>query len=142
MRAQIPDFRMLVVGAGPEAAQVECFSKEHPWLTYLGPKYDRELVTIFGLVRLLLIPGAVGLSALDSFALETPLVTTEIQAHGPEIDYLDSGENSWIIQGGDDPERYATHVVKLLQDDELRNDLVAGCRQAAGIYTIEKMVSS
>lgn len=142
VRDQIPDFKMLVVGAGPEAVEMENFSKAHPWLIYLGPKYDRELVAIFGLAKLLLIPGAVGLSALDSFALETPLVTTGDQAHGPEIDYLESGKNAWIVEGGDDPERYAAQVVRLLKDNGLRDELVAGCRLAAGIYTIEKMVAN
>lgn len=142
VRHQIPDFKMLVVGAGPEAVEVENFSKTHPWLIYLGPKYDRELVALFGVAKLLLIPGAVGLSALDSFALETPLVTTGDQAHGPEIDYLESGKNAWIVEGGDDPERYAAQVVRLLNDNELRDELVAGCRLAADIYTIEKMVAN
>ncbi len=142
VKNQIPDFKMLVVGAGPESAEVENFSKAHPWLIYLGPKYDRELVAIFGLAKLLLIPGAVGLSALDSFALETPLVTTEDQAHGPEIAYLESGKNAWIVAGGDDPERYAAQVVRLLKDNGLRDELVAGCQLAAGIYTIEKMVAN
>lgn len=142
IKAQIPDFKMLIVGAGPEARQVENFSKQHPWLIYLGPKYDHDLVVLFELARLLLIPGAVGLSALDSFALETPLVTTELQAHGPEIDYLESGINAWVVEGGDDSERYATEVVRLLKDESLRNELIAGCQLAAGKYSIEKMVSN
>ena len=40
-----------------------------------------------------LLPGAVGLGVLDSFAFDVPLVTVDLPYHGPEIDYVRDGEN-------------------------------------------------
>ncbi|MHB8772542.1 MAG: glycosyltransferase family 4 protein [Syntrophales bacterium] len=142
IREKIPDFEMLFIGAGPESAGVRMAAEQYGWIHYLGPRFDEARVPFFMLAKLSLMPGIVGLAVLDSFALETPLVTTNVPYHSPEIDYLADGVNGIIVQDSDDLGAYASRVVHLLQNDEARLKLVEGCRRARGNYTIEGMAAN
>jgi glycosyltransferase involved in cell wall biosynthesis len=86
------------------------------------------------------MPGVVGLTVIDSFALEVPMVTVDLPGHGPEIDYLTHGVNGIMLPTGTTPKEYAQAVHDLLADDALHERLQDGCRQGAQTYTIEKMV--
>ena len=88
----------------------------------------------------MLLPGVVGLSVLDAFAMEVPLVTIELSGHGPEIDYLRDGENGLKLPAGTGPQGYAEAVAALLSDGARYERLKEGCRSAAQVYTLEAMV--
>jgi glycosyltransferase involved in cell wall biosynthesis len=141
IRKYVPDFELIVVGAGSEQKMIEEAAQRHPWLHYLGPRFGEEKVALFALSKVQLIPGAVGLGVLDSFALETPLVTLADSSHGPEIDYLKSGVNGLMVDPGDDPVvSFADVVIRLMRDEAIRQELVAGCQSAGRLYTIDEMV--
>jgi len=135
----IPDFEMIFIGAGPEDKKVKEAAQKHAWIHYVGPKFDEEKVPYFMLSKLFLMPGLVGLTILDAFALETPLVTTNIPYHSPEIGYLINGVNGVMVRESDDPAVYAAQVANLLKDDKARERLVSGCKVAREKYTIEDM---
>lgn len=141
VRAELPGFELVVVGAGPEAGKFREAARRHPWIHYVGPRFDEAKVPFFAASRLLLMPGLVGLAVLDAFALETPLVTTAVDYHSPEIDYLENGVNGVIVEPADDPGLYARAVVELLRDDARRARLVQGCRAARERYTVEDMAA-
>lgn len=136
----VPDFEMIFIGAGPDEKRVKVAAEKFEWIHYLGPKFDDEKVPYFMLSRLFLMPGLVGLAILDVFALETPLITTNIPYHSPEIDYLIDGVNGIIVRESDDASVYAAQVSNLLKNNEAREKLIAGCRAAREKYTIEEMV--
>ena len=136
----VPDFEMIFIGAGPEDSKVKVAAKKHKWVHYVGPKFDEEKVPYFMMSKLFLMPGLVGLAVLDAFALETPIVTTDIPYHSPEIDYLIDGFNGVIVKETDNSSVYAAHVSYLLRNDDVRCKLVAGCRASREKYTIEEMV--
>ena len=136
----VPDFEMIFIGAGPDDGRIKTAAKKVEWIHYPGPKFNEEKVPYFILSKLLLMPGAVGLSILDAFALETPLITTNISNHGPEIDYLVDQINGVIVQESNDPSIYANQVSNLLKNDKTRERLIEGCRAAREKYTIEEMV--
>ena len=92
----------------------------------------------FRLARLCLLPGAVGLAIVDAMAYETPLLTTRSPDHGPEIGYLDPGENGWMTDCLS--EDYAAAINHLLSDADLRMRLVEGCRRTASRITLGNMV--
>jgi glycosyltransferase involved in cell wall biosynthesis len=140
IRRSVPDFEMIFMGAGIDAALVRQAAIRHSWIKYIGPKFDHEKVPYFLLSKLFLLPGVVGLAVLDAFALGVPLVTTAVAGHGPEIEYLDDERNGIIVQEANSPEAYAGAVTALLKDEERRRTLVAGCHAAADIYTVENMV--
>jgi glycosyltransferase involved in cell wall biosynthesis len=139
IRARIPDFCMLFIGAGPDDYLVKRFCKDHQWALYLGPLFGREMVKYCVMAKLLLMPGAVGLAILDAFAMRTPIVTTNMPFHGPEIDYLMSGSNGLLVAPADDVDRYASAAVGLLADRIRLAQLAQACEKSAAYFTIENM---
>jgi glycosyltransferase involved in cell wall biosynthesis len=75
------------------------------------------------------------LSILDTFALGTPLVTTNAVGHGPEIEYLKNNVNGIMVADTNDPQVYADAAILLLENEEMRQLLVSGCQAARNIYT-------
>lgn len=141
VKRQVPDFEMLFIGSGPDRHVVEEAAARNPWMHDLGPQFDDDKVPYFRLAKLLLMPGRVGLGILDCFALETPLVTTAVSYHGPEIDYLENGVNGVMVQETDLPTAYANRVAELLTGHTAFERLTIGCRQSAHRYTIENMAT-
>lgn len=141
IRSQVPDFHMLFLGTGPEATLVEAAAREHQWIHYLGARFGMEKVAAFALAKLQLMPGVVGLGVLDSFALETPMVTTSRPGHGPEIEYL-TPERGVIVADTDDPARYANEVTALLGDVRRLSAMRRACAEASHIYTMDTMVDN
>lgn len=141
IRRQIPDFEMIIIGGGVDAPMVEQAAAQYPWIHYVGPKFDREKVPYYAISKLFLMPGLVGLGILDTFALETPLVTTQIPLHSPEISYLENGVNGLMVDSASNPQVYANAVIRLLLNEDVRQKLVDGCRSVRNVYTVEIMVS-
>jgi glycosyltransferase involved in cell wall biosynthesis len=139
IRAQVPDFQLLVIGGGPEAHLIERAAADHDWIHALGPKFGLEKTELVSLAKVWLLPGLVGLAVLDSFVYEVPMITTNLSFHSPEIDYLINGENGLILDDPEDVEAYARSAVKLLTDTQARLKLVEGCRRSKNEYSIEKM---
>lgn len=139
IRKQVPEFELVVIGAGPKAALVTAFCKQHAWAHAVGAKQGSDMVALVSLARVMLNPGAVGLSLVDSFACRVPLFTTECGLHGPEIDYLVDQQNGVITSNS--VVAYAGAVSSALKDPAFLTRLQSGCDEAAGRYTMEKMVS-
>lgn len=139
IKDKIPDFNLILIGSGIEADKVKKAAEENTWIHYPGPKFGSERVVYFKISALQLMPGAVGLGILDSFALETPIVTTEYPFHGPEIDYLENWKNGVITKN--DLQVYADTVVNVLMTDKYLQ-LTEGCRNASELYTMQSMVEN
>jgi L-malate glycosyltransferase len=132
-------FHFVLIGDGVEAGNIRDFCRVNPsWAHYVGPRYGRDKAKYFKIAHCQLMPGAVGLSIVDSFAFLTPLITRDIPQHGPEIDYLKNGENGLMTPNS--AEAYVDAVVGYIQDEDWRGRLVQGCLEARGQYTIENMV--
>jgi len=131
---------MIFIGGGIDAYLIEDAAREHSWIHYLGPVFGDEKIPLFAISKVFLMPGLVGLNILDTFALETPLVTTDVPFHSPEIEYLIDGENGRMVEKSDDPKIYGDAVIDLLINDSERQKLIVGCRTARERYTLETMV--
>lgn len=139
VREQVPDFQLLVVGAGSDGERLRASTLADPWIHWAGVRRGREKVALLACSAVMLIPAAVGLGLLDSFALQVPLVTTDCRGHGPEIAYLRNGINGIMTAFSVDD--YAAAVAGLLAHPDELSRLEAGCRASADLYTIEKMVA-
>ena len=117
-------------------------AKKYKWIHYLGPTFGYGLIPYFLISKLLLMPDSIGLVVLDAFSLLTPVVTTNVNYHSPEISYLVNGVNGVIVDSNNDPDIYADKVIKLLNDEDKRQQLIEGCRIARKQYTIENMVDN
>jgi glycosyltransferase involved in cell wall biosynthesis len=142
IKKEVSDFEMIFIGAGDEQFIIEEATKKHKWIHYLGAKFGDELIPYFKFSKLLLMPGLVGLVILDSFSLLTPLVTTNVNYHSPEISYLVNDINGIMVDSTDDPVVYADKVIELLNDEDKRQKLIEGCKIAREQYTIENMVDN
>jgi glycosyltransferase involved in cell wall biosynthesis len=140
IRRQIPDFELLIIGAGPEEHDVEVATRKNQWIRWVGPKFDMDKVAYVMLAKVMLLPALVGLAVIDSFALEVPLVTIDSVEHGPEVDYLRNGVNGLNLPAQTGAEEYASAVASLLHNDSLQGSLREGCREAAATYTLEEMI--
>jgi L-malate glycosyltransferase len=138
VREQVPDFEFLMVGAGPHTPLVAAFCRQYPWAHALGARRGADMVAAVSLARVMVNPGAVGLTMVDSFACEVPLFTTDCGVHGPEIDYLVNHQNGVMTENSVDV--FARAVARGLQDREFWTRLHEGCVQSAQRYTMEGMV--
>ena len=139
IRERVKDFHFFVVGDGVEAGIVKDFAKENEdWFHWVGSQYGKNKIKYFKLARFQLLPGTVGLHIIDSFAFETPIITTKSTSHGVEVDYLVNGKNGFMT--ANNLKDYVTAAVNVATNLELRKRLFAGCRESARKYTIENMV--
>lgn len=139
VRRRVPDFHLLVIGGGPDQPLVEAAAQQHAWVHALGPRFGAEKTLLARLGRVFLMPGLVGLGVLDSFSYGTPMVTTDVPYHSPEIDYLKDGVNGVIVKEAEDVDAYADAVARILTDEDWRAHLQAGAAEALQTYTIEAM---
>lgn len=140
IKNNIPGFEMIFLGAGPEDYKITEASKNHSWIHSLGAKFNEDKVPFFKMADILLMPGLVGLAILDSFAMQTPIITTDYPFHSPEIEYLEDGVNG--IMTKNDVVSFSQNIVQLLKDNSKLKLLNIGCIKSAKKYTLENMVDN
>lgn len=140
IRAQVPGFELLLVGAGPQKSTVEAFCKEYAWAHFAGMLKGPDKVRALTCATVMLNPGLVGLGILDSFVCEVPMVTTDCGLHSPEIVYLKSGVNGLMTENTSVD--YVQTCVATLKNKTLLDVLRAGCKQSASLYTVENMAKN
>lgn len=137
LREQVPNFELLVAGAGPERAWVEQAARRHDFIRYVGMVRDARKARCLVSADLVLNPGLVGLGILDAFVAGLPLVTTDCKLHSPEIAYLESGRNG--LMTANDLECYVSSCLRLILDREARARMGAAAAESADEYSIERM---
>jgi len=137
---RLPDFTLIVAGDGPLRPMVERLATQEPWLRYVGRASDADKAVLARISQAIVMPGGVGLVAVDAFALETPIVTTDSPAHGPEFEYLEDGRNAIIA--GNTEYAYANAMATALTDTKLRSRLEGRCRIEAERYSVETMATN
>jgi glycosyltransferase involved in cell wall biosynthesis len=135
---RLPSFHLLLGGGGPDQLLAEDAARRHAFVHYLGPLHDPRKAAVYGLARLVAMPGLVGLALVDAFQHHVPLITTTHPYQAPEIDYLEPGVNGMITE--DTVEAFAQGIYRLAMDDDSHAKLVAGCQSAAQSITFDDMV--
>lgn len=138
-RDTVGDFELVVAGTGPDAGIVRAAADRYPWIHAVGPVFGATKAAFGKLADVMLMPGLVGLAVLDSFALETPMLTIAVPYHSPEIEYLQDGVNGVVLPAEASPPAYGTAVAALLRDHGRLAVLRRGCRDSAGRYTVAEM---
>ena len=138
--ARVEGFELHVVGAGPLEALVREAADRHPWLVCHGALYGEGRARLLASSQAILMPGLVGLVAIDSFHFGAPLITSHAGQHSPEIAYLEDGVNALFDAADGTPASYAALVTRFLSEPGLAAALREACASSAATYTIERMV--
>jgi len=137
---RLPGFRLLVAGDGADRGLLSAeASLGNSPVVALGHTVGRQVALLGAVSDVMLMPGRVGLCAVDSFVLRTPILTTDWSWHAPEFEYLDNGRNAVVTPN--DQEAYAAAVLTLLNDPVRLGSLRSACRQDADDYTIDSMAA-
>ena len=139
IQREIPEFRLVVLGGGPERVLVQQAANWNPAVIYVGPKFGGDRAVYYRMASLFLNPGLVGLGILDAFAAGLPSVTTTYPYHSPEIEYLGDGYNGVITRSSADSFGYA--VASLLKDCGRLAAMRVNASESAQKYTIEAMAT-
>lgn len=139
VRERVPDFELLIVGAGPSEGELRARAKTRPWIKLAGARFGADKAELMSLAKLFLMPGLLGLAILDSGVLGLPLVTTAFPWHSPEIAYLEEGVNGIKVADWEDERAYADSVADLLLDGPRLARMSEASRARATGYTIEAM---
>lgn len=113
-----PDFRLKIVGDGPERAKLEQLSKELDLtnhVDFLGERSDvSELLPQAGFFVSSSLSEGISLTLLEAMAVGLPVVTTDVGGN-PEI--VVEGKTGLLVQPGS-PEKLALAMRALLKDQE------------------------
>ena len=133
-----PNFRLVVIGSGPQANLIRDTMKDQPHLRYAGPLFGQDKAICYRLSEFILNPGLVGLAILDAFAAGRPLLTFADSLHSPEIAYLEHENNGLLINGN--TTALAETILGLLEDRPRLARLSDGARRSTARYGVEDMV--
>ncbi|MCC9075489.1 glycosyltransferase family 4 protein [Litorilinea aerophila] len=106
LRSRYPDLRWCVIGDGPAREALAGLVRAHQvedLVVWVGALYDEEaLAPWFLSARLLIHPGAIGLTLLHAFGYGLPVVTHgDLAQQMPEIAALEPGVNGLVFTPGD-----------------------------------------
>ncbi|AZN36847.1 glycosyltransferase family 4 protein [Iodobacter ciconiae] len=140
IKEKIPDFEMILAGDGIDRHLVEAFCAEHSWAKYVGLVKGMAKAEILAVADLMLNPGLVGLSILDSFVCATPMLTTDCGLHSPEVVYLNHGVNG-IFSKNTLPD-YSAAVVNLFNNADKLAEMKVACLQSSRYFNVENMAKN
>jgi glycosyltransferase involved in cell wall biosynthesis len=138
IHSAVPDFGLIIAGTGVQEDLIVQAAKERPWLAYIGRVGPDDMAVLASIAHLLLVPGRVGLIAVDSFALGLPIVTTRWPYHAPEFDYLTDNLNARVTD--DNVGAFSAAVQALLRDPSAIDALRERCLAEAGRYDMAGLV--
>lgn len=138
IKRQVKNFHFILVGSGEEEKKVKEYSaRNREWFHFVGPQYGIDKIRLFKLAHFQIMPGGVGLNIVESFALLTPLITTNHNSHGPEMIYMENGINGIVTI--DDLEIYVGAIVGVTRDKSALTRLTEGCKVVRNTYSVENM---
>ena len=139
IRALVPDFEFLAIGGGSQQSLFDDAAAKHHWIHSMGPIYSNERIRLASIGSVALMPGKVGLNVVDAFALGLPTITTDIDYHSPEIDYLKDGGNGIVVRNNPTAAEYAQGVARVLGDATLRARLRTAAMVSGRELSIDDM---
>lgn len=123
-----PGLGLVIVGSGVKAERLQTLNTKNT--LYLGEVHDPQQIRIskiFKMADVFSIPGHVGLGLNQAFYWGLPVVT-EAGGQPPEIHYLVSGRNGFIVPNNDKSE-LKRRILQLLNDDTLRAEFAANAKR-------------
>jgi glycosyltransferase involved in cell wall biosynthesis len=139
VREQVPDFALLVAGAGASEDWVRSRQSQGAPVVPLGRVDGSRKALALRAADIMMIPQWVGLVAVDSLVAGRPIITTAHPSHSPEFVYLQSGRNALI--SSHDVDAYAATVIRILTTPSELAALQQHARDDSHHYSMTHMVS-
>jgi glycosyltransferase involved in cell wall biosynthesis len=139
IKKEIPDFILLICGDGIKRDEISKLTRDFDWIILTGPVFNDKKSAILKISKIMLLPGLVGLAVLDAFAAGIPIITTNIDYHSPEIEYLRTSDAGIIVNQTNDVNLYSKTVINLLKDDTKLNSYKEKALISSNLYSIENM---
>ncbi len=131
---------VLIVGSGPEEAQLRSLARGAAWCHFPGQMYDTgALSRIFRMSDAVVIPGYVGLAVNHAFAHGLPVITCHSETHSPEIEYIQDGLNGLIMPS---LQELGSGLLHFATSGELRRSLAAGALRSRDKLDLQRMVDA
>ena len=140
VRKKIPEFNLVLAGAGMSQNIAEEAAQKHEFIHYVGPQFGEDKTAYYALSRFVAFPGLLGLGIVDAFHYSVPSVVTDYRFHSPEISYLADGENAILTE--DSVENFADTMIRICQDDKLHATIKQGCDIWSQKITIDAMAEN
>lgn len=136
VHASMPDFRLVLAGAGPQEADVRRSAEARSYARLVGRADAGRLAQLSTVTSAVLIPGRVGLVAVDALALGLPIITTNYPFHAPEADYLTPGIDSvWTDMSA---EAFARGVLDTLENQGRLDALALAANRRGQQFSVEQ----
>lgn len=128
-----PSVKILIGGRGPDLHHLSpaVARGQAIELGYVDPK---QLALLARNVRGIVMPGRIGLVAVDALVLGLPVITTDWPFHAPESEYLNEGTTRFTSQNS--PRAFAETVLSTLAQP------VVECDKVTWFPTIDEMVAN
>lgn len=139
VRQRIPDFILVMCGDGPDFEKIRLRAAGHDWIKLTGAVFSAEKAILLKMSKMMLMPGLVGLAVIDSLTAGIPLITTNIEYHSPEIDYLKESGAGIITDNPEDLNEYAQCVTDLIYNASMLDLIKSNAMTASTHYSIENM---
>lgn len=141
IKETLTNFSLLILGSGPEQPLVKHYAQHYPWIIYLGSIYGEEKALAFKCADCILMPGLVGLVAIDSIVAEKPIIVRELKFHGPEIEYIAEYKTGLCISSSAIAE-YSKAVIELFTNSKQMTSIINNCKKHKQTFYIENMANS
>lgn len=128
-----PEIKVLVGGSGSQAHLLHP-SIERGQVYYLGIVDQQAQALISKVARAILMPGRIGLIAVDALVLGLPIISTDWPFHSAEIEYLTEGET--LFTSPNNELAYAESILQFLSSTET----VSRSTSVPQFPTLENMV--
>jgi len=135
-----PSLELHVVGDGPDRTIAEKAAAENPQVTYHGSLYGEERNAMIASADAILMPGLVGLVAVDSFFFNTPILTSHAGQHSPEVAYLENNVNALFDGEDGNAQSYGQLIEQFASEEGLKEKLQLGCQNSVDLYSMNNMV--
>lgn len=136
----VPQFRLLIGGAGSEVSSVLAAQEADPAIRYLGPLKGTDKASVLAVSDFMLLPEWVGLAAVDALAAGLPVLTTDHTSHAPEFEYLSEGQTA--LTTCHDVGSYSSQIGNLIHDRGLQERMRGAALIEGQRYSIERMAQN
>jgi glycosyltransferase involved in cell wall biosynthesis len=140
--AEMPEPRpnLLIVGDGPERANLEAISQQvYPSARFIGARHGEELKPYFSEADLFVLPGTGGLAVQEAMSHGLPVIVAK--GDGTQDDLVRPG-NGWQVPPGDYDALVSTMREALSDVERLREMGRESFRIVSQEINLEKMVES